>query len=415
MNIYIRGGQDRYMFNVTIIRLKDLIRYLLTLIVIVIAIYVVKRYFFDKKIFELNNVNLGKKISEFINEQIIYPINVELPVVNKVSTKKINEELIDENHDNSNEEFMTQVFIGMIGTEVGVVNADFNEKRDTDENVEVAENSEEEKAEEEKEKVEENKDAEKPEVNVQTEVITKNPIKESYTTQYKSVKIKNETSYELTDEILNFDSLNIDKSNIIIFHTHTSESYTSSEKYQYTPTGNFRTTDTNYSVVRVGDELKNNLEQYGINVLHDKTFHDYPAYTGSYNRSLATVSKILENTSADIIIDLHRDAIGSYSSYAPTVKIGEDYCAQLMFVMGSNGGGLYHPNWQTNLKWAVSIQEKANEIYTGLFKPIILRNSRYNQHLSKAACIIEVGSTGNTLEQCLNSMKYLGYIINEEK
>ena len=360
-------------------------------------------------------MNLGKKISEFINEQIIYPINVELPVVNKVSTKKINEELIDENHDNSNEEFMTQVFIGMIGTEVGVVNADFNEKRDTDENVEVAENSEEEKAEEEKEKVEENKDAEKPEVNVQTEVITKNPIKESYTTQYKSVKIKNETSYELTDEILNFDSLNIDKSNIIIFHTHTSESYTSSEKYQYTPTGNFRTTDTNYSVVRVGDELKNNLEQYGINVLHDKTFHDYPAYTGSYNRSLATVSKILENTSADIIIDLHRDAIGSYSSYAPTVKIGEDYCAQLMFVMGSNGGGLYHPNWQTNLKWAVSIQEKANEIYTGLFKPIILRNSRYNQHLSKAACIIEVGSTGNTLEQCLNSMKYLGYIINEEK
>ena len=84
-----------------------------------------------------------------------------------------------------------------------------------------------------------------------------------------------------------------------------------------------------------------------------------------------------------------------------------------MFVMGTNGGGLYHPNWQTNLKWAVSIQKKANEIYPGLFKPIIVRNSRYNQHLGKAACIIEVGSTGNTLEQCLNSMKYLSNILRQ--
>ena len=49
----------------------------------------------------------------------------------------------------------------------------------------------------------------------------------------------------------------------------------------------------------------------------------------------------------------------------------------------------------------------------GLFKPIILRNSRYNQHLTKAACIIEVGATGNTMEQCLNSMKYLAKVIDE--
>ena len=83
-----------------------------------------------------------------------------------------------------------------------------------------------------------------------------------------------------------------------------------------------------------------------------------------------------------------------------------------MFVMGSNGGGLNHPNWQTNLKFAVKIQQKANEMYPGLFKPIVLRNSRYNQNLGKAACIIEVGATGNTLEQTLCSMKYLGAVFN---
>ena len=179
------------------------------------------------------------------------------------------------------------------------------------------------------------------------------------------------------------------------------------------PTGNFRTTDLNYSVARVGDELAKYLKNYNINVVHNKDYHDYPSYTGSYSKSLSTVKEILKKTKADIIIDLHRDAIGSYSSYAPTVKIGDDECAQLMFVIGTDGGKLKHPNWKSNLQFAIKLQEKANKEYPGLFKPIILRNSRYNQHLGKAACIIEVGATGNKLEQCLNSMKYLSKIINE--
>ena len=165
--------------------------------------------------------------------------------------------------------------------------------------------------------------------------------------------------------------------------------------------------------MRVGDELTNYLGNYGFNVNHNKDFHDYPAYTGSYSRSLKTVQNILSNFNSDIIIDLHRDAIGSREDYAPLVKIGEDYCAQLMFVMGSNGGGLSLSNWCSNLKFAVKVQQKANELYPGLFKPIILRNSRYNQHLGKAACIIEVGATGNTMEQTLSSMKYLSKVMEE--
>lgn len=49
----------------------------------------------------------------------------------------------------------------------------------------------------------------------------------------------------------------------------------------------------------------------------------------------------------------------------------------------------------------------------GLFKPIILRNSRYNQHVTKGAAIIEVGATGNTIEQCKASMKYLANVVDE--
>ena len=104
---------------------------------------------------------------------------------------------------------------------------------------------------------------------------------------------------------------------------------------------------------------------------------------------------------------------GSDANYAPSVKIGDEVAAQLMFVIGTDGGGLQHLYWEQNLKFAIKIQEKANELYPGLFRPIIVRNSRYNQHLTNAATIIEVGATGNTMEQCMVSMKYLSKVISE--
>ena len=163
----------------------------------------------------------------------------------------------------------------------------------------------------------------------------------------------------------------------------------------------------------MGTELENQLKQYNIPVIHDTSYHDYPAYNGSYTKSLQTVENILKTTQADIIIDLHRDAIGSRPDYAPTVKIGDDYASQMMFVIGTNEGGLNHPNWQQNLKFAVKVQEKAEEMYPGLFKPIMVTPNRYNQHTGKYANIIEVGSTGNTLEQSLTSMKYLAKVLDE--
>ena len=185
--------------------------------------------------------------------------------------------------------------------------------------------------------------------------------------------------------------------------------------YEYEATGNYRTSDLNYSVARVGTELTNYLKEKGFNVTHNTTYHDYPAYSGSYARSLNTLEGLLEGKNTQLVFDLHRDAVGSSNEYAPTIKINDNYVAQIMFVIGTNGGGLEHPNWVQNLKIAVKIQEKANEMYPGLFRPIIIRNSRYNQHLGKAAVIIEVGSTGNTLEQSLTSMKYLAKVFEKIK
>lgn len=52
------------------------------------------------------------------------------------------------------------------------------------------------------------------------------------------------------------------------------------------------------------------MKQYGKTVVHDKTYHDYPSYNGSYDRSLKTLSNMLkDNGDAEIAIDLHRDAV----------------------------------------------------------------------------------------------------------
>lgn len=183
--------------------------------------------------------------------------------------------------------------------------------------------------------------------------------------------------------------------------------------YEYEATGNYRTTDLNYSVARVGTELTNYLKEKGFNVTHNTTYHDYPAYSGSYARSLNTLEGLLEGKNTQLVFDLHRDAVGSSNEYAPTIKINDNYVAQIMFVIGTNGGGLEHPNWVQNLKIAVKIQEKANEMYPGLFRPIIIRNSRYNQHLTNGSSIIEVGATGNTMEQCILSMQCLSNVLTE--
>ncbi len=183
--------------------------------------------------------------------------------------------------------------------------------------------------------------------------------------------------------------------------------------YEYEATGNYRTTDLNYSVARVGTEFTNYLQEKGFNVTHNTTYHDYPAYSGSYARSLNTLEGLLEGKDTQLVFDLHRDAVGSSNEYAPTIKINDNYVAQIMFVIGTNGGDLEHPNWVQNLKMAVKIQEKANEMYPGLFRPIIIRNSRYNQHLTNGSSIIEVGATGNTMEQCILSMQCLSNVLAE--
>ena len=380
------------MFNVTVINAKKSIVRIMLLILIIIILFTITKIVKKFKTNEILQIN--------ISEKLIKCLDSEIPAM--ATTYYNANNVIKEDGEEDEESIIAK----LLSIELSKIEEKEMEEYVAEEDNENSENVNANSSTKEEETIQE------VSTNVGTEIVTQNPITESYNTEVNGVKIKNETSFEINNSILDT-QLEINKENILIFHTHTCESYTPSEKYPYEQTGNFRTTDLNYTVSRIGDELTNYLNGYGFKTIHDKTYHDYPAYSGSYTRSAATVENILKTNTSDIIIDLHRDAIGSKSNYDPSIKIGEDVAAQLMFVIGTNGGGLYHPNWQGNLKFAIQLQQKANEIYPGLFKPMIVRNSRYNQHLGKAACIIEVGATGNTLEQCMTSMKYLAKVIEQ--
>lgn len=101
-------------------------------------------------------------------------------------------------------------------------------------------------------------------MNATTQVVLENNIATTYTNSYKSVEIKNSSKYLLTEEMLTPNIELDNKKDIIIFHTHTTESYTPTEMYSYNMVGSYRSTDLNYSVARVGDELQKYLEQRRI-------------------------------------------------------------------------------------------------------------------------------------------------------
>lgn len=376
------------MINMAVLNLKDIVKYLIKITLVIAIVIGLTKYFSTAK------MSIAKKAEELEGVSFTSCLDITIP---GIADNKPKEET---------KEMQVSPLEKMLYLNLGMLNS-------------LKDNSVTKKAEEENKQENETQEntnqvvdepLQKAETGLETE-IQKTNVPEKYTSEYKGVKIRNETKYKLTEEILT-PNVTVKKDNILIFHTHTCESYTPSEKYQYKKTGNYRTIDKNFSVVRVGRELDRQLQSYGYKVTHNETYHDYPSYTGSYENSYKTVTNLLQkNKDTDIVIDLHRDAISDYS-YAPTVKIGEEYAAQLMFVIGGNISK-EHPNWQQNLKFAVKIQQKANEMYPGLFKPIILRYASYNQQTAKAASIIEVGSTGNTMDQALVSMKYLAKVIDE--
>ena len=159
----------------------------------------------------------------------------------------------------------------------------------------------------------------------------------------------------------------------------------------------------------VGDELASEFVKRGIAVIHDRNVYDYPSYVASYSNSYEAIQSYLDTyPSIKIVIDLHRDHIEDDDGkvYRTIAQIGNTTCAQVMFVMGTDSSGLNHPKWDENLKLALHMQSEMNTLYPSLAKPIKLSEFRYNQQATTGSMIVEVGCTGNTLQEALTAARY---------
>lgn len=233
-----------------------------------------------------------------------------------------------------------------------------------------------------------------------------------------NLSIKNESKYEVdTDELLNkklsFD-ISKDKPSVLIVHTHASESYTPSKAYSYEQTGNFRTQDENYNMIRVGNEIEKYLKACGVNVIHDKTINDYPSYNASYNKTEKVIKENLKNNpSIRFVFDIHRDAVGEGENGIKfTAAVNGEKAAQVMIVCGTDQN-LENPLWRDNLSLALKIQNYFENKYPTFMRPLNLRSERFNMHLTTGSLLFEVGTNSNTLDEALAGARCLGKGLGE--
>ena len=201
---------------------------------------------------------------------------------------------------------------------------------------------------------------------------------------------------------------------VLIVHTHGSESYTKELGQTYRETAQYRTLDEHYNMVAVGDLLAVLLEAAGIRVIHDKQLHDYPSYTSSYNNSRKSVQEYLqEYPSIRLVLDLHRDAgeNSDGSQFATHAQVDGKDSAQIMFLVGTDESGNYHPRWRDNLAVAAKLNVLMENINPGITRKTTLRAQRFNQDLADIALLVEVGSAGNTLQEALTAIPILADAI----
>lgn len=210
------------------------------------------------------------------------------------------------------------------------------------------------------------------------------------------------------------------KPTVLIYHSHTTEAYSLLDTGYYI-SSDARSNNSARNMVRVGDDLAAYLEKQGFTVIHDRTIHDKD-YTKSYDNSRATIEKNLEQyPSIEVTIDVHRDDI-TYSNKTkvkPTAKINGKKAARMMIISGCEYNRVKNfPDWEENLKFDLQVQNKVNELYPGLMRPILFSERKYNMYETHYSFLLEVGTDANTLDEACYSARLfgnaLGQLLNEK-
>lgn len=171
------------------------------------------------------------------------------------------------------------------------------------------------------------------------------------------------------------------------------------------------------NVTKIGDRLKNELEERGIGIQMDKTdivgklLNQGKEYWQSYDASRPIVQEALaSNRDLSYVIDIHRDYKGRDET---TTKINGKTFAKLAFVVGRE-----NPNYEKNLEIANELHKRLNEKYPGISRKVFEKmgedtNGVFNQDLNGNALLIEFGGVENTFEELYNSAEAFADVFGE--
>lgn len=252
-------------------------------------------------------------------------------------------------------------------------------------------------------------------------IISVDYSKQNATSEYDGIYLRNTT---LNHQINIEDYLNkqvqafitANKPTVLIYHTHTTETYELLDRDFYTNERNTRSNNSQENMVRVGEEICKVLEEKGYKTIHDKTVYD-ETVNGAYDRSRAKISGILkDNPSIQIVLDIHRDSIyqKDNSKVKTVTEIDGRKAAQIMLITGCEDGNVTDfPNWQKNLTFAVNLQEKLKNDNKTLVRPLMFCSRKYNMDLTPCALSVEIGTDANTLSEAVYSAGLFANSLSE--
>ncbi len=226
-------------------------------------------------------------------------------------------------------------------------------------------------------------------------------------TQYSDADLRS----AVTTPSLPFDvEVNSDEPQVLILHTHATETYQTWPDLVYDPDFTARSQNNALNMCAVGERMAQVLNAAGINTLHDTTLHDSPSYTESYDRSYATTQAYLEKyPSIKVVLDVHRDAIedADGTRVKPLCTVNGEDTAQVMIIAGcDNGSSIRLPNWRLNLRFAAAWEDAMESRTPGLTRPVMCAYRYYNQDLTTGSLLIEIGGHANTLAEAVRGGQY---------
>lgn len=252
-------------------------------------------------------------------------------------------------------------------------------------------------------------------------VITQTIDKSGATLSKGDIYIKNQTSKEIDiDTILSNKpnlkiTLNSKKPQVLIVHTHATECFFPSLVEHYPADWGERDDDISKNIVEVGKVIAQKLNIAGIKTIQSKVLHDKESYTGAYDRSRETIKYYLKKyPSIKVVIDVHRDAINEEDGdkIRPIVEINNKTASQIMIISGCQSGPITgYPNWRKNLRFSTRLQQKLEQTYPSLARPLFFAEKKYNQDLCENSFLLEVGSQANLLSEAKYSAELFSNVF----